>query len=76
MCTYGCATHREAESTCPCLPNGFVTPGQPREAIDVPGTADNTMVSLSKGVPLLSLGEEAPVRKHNYVETKLPIEEE
>lgn len=69
-------TYREAESTCPCLPNGFVTSGQPREATDVPGIADDTMVSLSEAVPLLSLGEEAPIRKHNYVETKLFIEEE
>lgn len=28
------------------------------------------MISLSEAVPLLSLSEKAPTRKHNYVETK------
>lgn len=40
------------------------------EATDGPGMAHNVMASLSKAVPLASVRDKAPIRKHNYAETK------
>lgn len=61
---------REAESTCPCFISQFITSGQAGEATDGPGMAHNVMASLSKAVPLASVRDKAPIRKHNYAETK------